>query len=488
MAAGQDGDGVAEFTWSAPDRYGHHVVGGRRAKYPQSAAEVDSGPFPIDFELDPAACRRGVARTFRISGAEPRAERLGRRCAFRLSFESEGVYDVELEVQGGGNDASSSQTVVVQDFLIVSLGDSFASGEGNPDNADVLGPKWQDRRCHRSAFAGPALAAKLIEGSAATERDARTSVTFVHLACSGAEIAQGVIEGYKGSEPRGSEKKRLLPPQADELEEIARKREVDAVLLSAGGNDSGFADLITFCMGTKRCFEKKIDSAKLDVLPPRKLVLDDAARESLGQLPARYAALDARLPAALPRDRVFIVEYIDPTHVTRERVCSEILAGQVDRPELEWAYDNVFLKLNEAVAQAAREHGWRVVTGLAAASATHGYCAGDERWMRQLNEALLARNPKGTLHPNREGNAQIGDHIDDVLRPALLPGGVPRQPRSPEDQGEAATRIGVVPAELAEEGAVADSDNGLGFVPGLLIGAAGGALLATGIALLLRRR
>ena len=489
LAAGQENDGIADFTWSMPARYGHHVVAGKPARYPQSAAEVDSGPFPVDFELDPAACRRGVARTFRISGAEPRAQRLGKRCAFRLSFESEGAYDVELKIEGGGEDASSTQTVVVQDFLIVSLGDSFASGEGNPDNEDILGPKWQDRRCHRSAFAGPSLAARLIEGSDATERDARTSVTFVHLACSGAKITEGLTGGYLGSEPHGRREKTVpLRPQLDELRDIARKREIDAVLVSGGGNDVGFADLITFCIKERNCPTKEIDTAKLDVLPSRRLVLDDAAPLALAQLPARYADVDAKLPADLPRDRVFIVEYIDATHRTTTELCDKILADQVDRPEIEWAYDNLFSKLNQAVAKAATDHGWRLVTGLAADSATHGYCTGNERWMRQLHEALLARNSKGTMHPNREGNAQIGDHIDELLRPALVPNGVPREPRSPEDQGELAAKVGVVPAELAEEDAVVDTGDGLGFGPGLLIGAAIGALLAAGVALLLRRR
>ena len=61
---------------------------------------------------------------------------------------------------------------------------------------DPLEPTWQDERCHRSAFAGSAQAALAIE-----QADPRTSVTFVHLACSGAKVDVGLLEPYAGAEP-----------------------------------------------------------------------------------------------------------------------------------------------------------------------------------------------------------------------------------------------------------------------------------------------
>ncbi len=78
---------------------------------------------------------------------------------------------------------------------------------------------WQDEAAHRSAFSGQAQAAMRIERS-----DPRTSVTFVHLAVSGAKIAE-------------------IQAQLDRL--AARGREIDALLVSAGGNDARFADVST---------------------------------------------------------------------------------------------------------------------------------------------------------------------------------------------------------------------------------------------------
>ncbi len=45
--------------------------------------------------------------------------------------------------------------------MVASLGDSVASGEGNPHEPAAPGfpARWQDRACHRSVDAGPAVAA-----------------------------------------------------------------------------------------------------------------------------------------------------------------------------------------------------------------------------------------------------------------------------------------------------------------------------------------
>ena len=82
----------------------------------------------------------------------------------------------------GGEEATVTKQVEVDDLMIVSVGDSIASGEGNPD-IESPGSRWQLERCHRSAFGGPAQAARWLEAA-----DARTSVTLLHLACSGGRI------------------------------------------------------------------------------------------------------------------------------------------------------------------------------------------------------------------------------------------------------------------------------------------------------------
>src|SRR5918912_3184778 len=133
-AATREGPNLARFDWSMPSRLGHRVPGERILDYPQSAAQVPGGPFVVDFDLAAPACAGGVTRAFAVRGRAVEAQRLPGPCSFRLSFEREGTYDVGVHVKGGGRDDSYSHDVVVQDFLIVAIGDSVASGEGNPDN------------------------------------------------------------------------------------------------------------------------------------------------------------------------------------------------------------------------------------------------------------------------------------------------------------------------------------------------------------------
>lgn len=137
-----------------------------------------------------------------------------------------------IEVQVGGRQVAASQANVT-DLFIVGMGDSFASGEGNPDvpvrfsrerSADYsksgedpelqgyparVGPwqtigdevfieenaRWVDQACHRSLYSHQLRAALQL-----AIEDPHRSVTFVGLSCSGAEITYGLFLRYKGNE------------------------------------------------------------------------------------------------------------------------------------------------------------------------------------------------------------------------------------------------------------------------------------------------
>jgi lysophospholipase L1-like esterase len=475
--------GAADFKWTTPPRFGHYIDAKRL--YPQSAGEVNSGPFPVEFALREEACRPGVERHWSAGGDDVDAEPAG-DCKFRLSFEREGVYPVTLGVEGNGLDDSSTQRVVVQDFLIVAIGDSVASGEGNPDNGRFVHPTWQNPRCHRGALASTAQAARDAE-----DADDKSSVTFVHLACSGATVPEGLTDGYKGIQPGLFPRPRKLPAQLEELKTIAAKREVDAVLLSVGANDIGFSTIVRFCISHEPCYESRIKRRKLGVLQPGKKPLDEAARESLAQLPGRYATVDARLAQSLTHDRVYAIEYFDPTHATADTFCGPILriplVGSVSRDELQWAYRDVLVPLNGHVRAAADLHDWQYVGGVADAFAAHGYCARDP-WVRQLRKSLAQQglDYHGTLHPNPKGHRRTADLIDGLLTPALFPGGKAREPRSPEQQADQPLPEDVVPAEAAREPAVVDGDEDWVWL--LLAIAAAVTAPAAAVFLLWRRR
>lgn len=131
------------------------------------------------------------------------------------------------------------EIITIKDILFIAMGDSYASGEGNPEksvikldelefplsalniqlNPFLTGmrgiPIWADAgeawntsteqhinhwRSHRSMLAWPAQVALALEQS-----DPHTSVTFVFVAATGATIKKGLLGEYKGGEG-------LLPP------------------------------------------------------------------------------------------------------------------------------------------------------------------------------------------------------------------------------------------------------------------------------------
>lgn len=132
------------------------------------------------------------------------------------------------------------QNVRVRDVLAVSLGDSFSSGEGNPDvpakmrwtsstnldpitisgaeefarpgfiplrkrGGDYFAAQWIDRACHRSAYSYPVRSAIQI-----ALNDKHRSVTFLGYACSGAEINEGLFNPFMG--PEYTSNKDDMPP------------------------------------------------------------------------------------------------------------------------------------------------------------------------------------------------------------------------------------------------------------------------------------
>ena len=90
---------------------------------------------------------------------------------------------------------------------IVSIGDSFISGEGGGEYGD-------SGSCHRSAMA-PIRSAP-IEG-----------VTAINLACSGAQTANLLTSA------RGGERLHAEPPQGDLLAAAARENDVRLIVVSA---------------------------------------------------------------------------------------------------------------------------------------------------------------------------------------------------------------------------------------------------------------
>lgn len=398
------------ITWSVPDRYADHngdgMIDEQMFNNPKGAK--------VPFEMVLHGCDSspvGSITNYRFVVTLPSGQKLTQSsssCNFAFEPPQEGKYPVKLEVTTStGQKVSSQRDVPFRDYFIVSLGDSIASGEGNPDKICDQGchvwdppPTWQHRPCHRSALSGPSRAARLIE-----ERDPTTSVTFTHLACSGAQVTKGILQAWPGIEPDGD---KLVRPQADVLENLIKAwgRKPDVVLVSIGANDAQFADAVIECLLDGRCQNNKDFVKKV--------------KERLDRLPSRYAALDKRLDGLkIPGGRVFITEYPDVTrdHESEHAQCLPTLYPS----EWKWADENVVQPLNEHVRHAANldRHGWHVVGGIYRGFRNHGYCA-TLNWIVRLEESIDRQgNEKGAFHPNGPGHTHYGQQIAAAVLPKL---------------------------------------------------------------------
>ena len=445
---------TARFEWSLPERFGLDRDGDGLVDYstahdylyPPSwtvnfdACSSTAGDSPIvryDWDL------AGLAQVSTESCAMPHPP---------SAFPEQGPYWITLTVTAAdGQAASVRDTIVIKDLLIVSIGDSYASGEGNPDipqglDRDLVGfdfattpASWIDRRCARSAYSSHAQAAIAIERA-----DPHTSVTFLSYACSGASVLNGLLGNYDGIEPPDGPHL-PLPPQISAVAlalcpgkgttttcpDRSSQRPIDALLISIGGNDLGFADIVLSLVA-------EVDGDK----DPNVRAIFDA---KLALLPDLYRQVGQAIRDQLNVDTVYIGEYPDPTTDADGAYCANSPVGDplsgIGAEESRWASTTVIPALNGAVRDAAAANGWIYVGGIASQFARHGWCAGPfdefihdsrwsayadrQRWMRTYEDSRYTQGPfdlahladtHGTMHPNAQGLAAIGAALAAYVR------------------------------------------------------------------------
>ncbi len=170
-------------------------------------------------------------------------------------------------LQRAWDDAKQDALVQYLDHLPVWMATAPSWGTPEPTYRDIVlhgALPGEALRCHRSMLSGQARAALALE-----QADPHTSVTLVHLSCSGATIEGGLTSTHNGPGPSSIMDPLLMPeinssftgfpdqPRLQSQLEVARDRimgrEVDAIVASIGGNDIGFSDLITKCITGQPC-------------------------------------------------------------------------------------------------------------------------------------------------------------------------------------------------------------------------------------------
>ena len=291
-------------------------------------------------------------------------------------------------------------------ITIVSIGDSYASGEGAPQAPIGAGPLWQldngDDSCHRSTLAAPAVASRLV--------NAVRPAPFFHFACSGAKVA-----GLLGT---GGQLKKAV-------DAVGPTRAIDALIVSIGGDDVNFAALVGSCLITPCDIGLAATTINIAAVVPPRLTTLIAAIRAL-PVPVRHVFLTAYpLPSSTPLPF--------PDHLCGSPIAPNIPFhgfSNLLAPRAELARVAVVNPLNAALVAAVASANagppggpvWHFVSRTGEAFNGHGYCMGwpnplPHMWVsgRYVNTVVDSLNIQsdifGSMHPNAAGYAAMGAEI-----------------------------------------------------------------------------
>ncbi len=433
-----------EFDYTMPARY-------QESALTKSYAQPDS--FMVLFTVRGGDCDRDASYSWFVDGKPVAAHRTD-PCVFAVDFDKLGTYAVRVEQTSdpASKPISFTKEVVVQDFLVAAIGDSLASGEGNPP--------YSPSACDRSKLAYPSLAAKHLEGA-----DLRSSVTFLQFACSGANMAPiSVRPGLIGAAQRFSTTPReTVYDQLLDLKDLVGDRKIDALTISVGindvtvqvaGVDVGFARLVAIwrvaksrCQNTCVSITDCAGAAKglwaAVGVPADNLTIGDLMPEATDALSGLYDKLAEAVNEIFPSSQldpadVYVVGYPDPLRNESGELCPVLIpkgdggaAGGFENVdgegEVSWFQQYFLTPLQHSEDRAASRFGWHYVDSNVS-FATHGYCSTSSYFVH-LGQFLAGKvNASGVLHPNGPGQATIADSLYEQMENRLLPDGHARKP------------------------------------------------------------
>jgi hypothetical protein len=376
------------------------------------------------------------------------------RAAVQFELPHTGAYSVNLQVIfTDGRYGQQTASFSLRDFVIISLGDSTASGEGNPDSNGIVGsgnwkcdaavlsesqgytpdmeiqPSWMEEKAHRSLINGPAMAAQFFQHTygrtldAGAQRVVIDKITFASFARSGAKV----IDGLLNSQTQPPNKDFIQTGQVEEASRTVNGRQINALLINIGGNDIGFSGVLTDLLESDNVFTANNDNdpaavkARIDAL--------------LVQLDGNYDLLKAAVDENLhPRD-VYITGYptalfdaTRPDGTIGFHACGVFQhGGDLDISQSD--YNLIKEKgaaLNFLIQRKARQFGWHFVD-VEPHFVGRGYCDDNTLWVGASESCRRQGDFQGTMHPNWYGHRrwarafveQLQAHTILPLRPGL---------------------------------------------------------------------
>ena len=270
---------------------------------------------------------------------------------------------------------------------VVTLGDSYASGEGAPAagtqpwTIDVFGDSNADG-CHRSILGGHAIFGQAVAAASGTQ--------YVNAACSGATT----ISLGTGSKGEPSQLAALGPGTG-------------LVTLSIGGNDAAFSTVAAACNTVVPVPGLPSCAAALAASAGALQALTTAGPGGVSPLQLLHSTVQAQAPNA----RVLITGYplLFPTGAP-SAACSAIA------PEAQQVINQATVQLNAAIAASAQQVGATYVD-LSGPFSGHSSCENDpaSSWIRTITPS----DPVASFHPNVAGQVAIAAALARAIVPVF---------------------------------------------------------------------
>lgn len=259
---------------------------------------------------------------------------------------------------GGGGSGSgpraATPTTTRPPLHYVSLGDSYSAGEGLPKPVQP---------CGRTPGAYPALVAE------------RAGLIPSEHACNGATTAH-VMDVEQA------------PGAGRQIDAVTA--DADVVTISIGGNDIGFADIMTDCV--------------LNSLPCTRL--DGQVTQALAALPARLDTIYQEVHRRAPKAMLLVVGY--PQLVVDPAAAGLASCAGLTADESRWVRQKGD-ELARVIRSAAESNGARYLDA-SAAFAGHEACT-PQPWMEGVNFV----NVVASFHPNAAGQEQFAQLVEAAL-------------------------------------------------------------------------
>ena len=332
---------------------------------------------------------------------------VGSDCETIHLFPCTGAYKIRITASVSGSKETSiyEKVITLKDYLIVAMGDSFVSGEGNPDKdwlpTDITaGPLWLEPKAHRSFNGSIALIAAKMEND-----DPHSCVTFLNVAASGAKTSNGLLfQQHPDWQIKG---------QIEEIKDYIKDRKVDMILMAIGLNDFGRVDGMS-----------ELIMAAVDPGPPSFPQTDELAYalDVLKNIQFKYLEVNQKILGTLNCKNVVLfqmpVQFMRNENGNLTDGCGYLKTMEnADILRLEDLGKQFISKQKEVCTR----YGWTYIDGISNLFVKHGYCAGDQSWFVHVGESSNNQgNRDGSVHPNKTGHQKIAELAYPIIRSKLL--------------------------------------------------------------------